>query len=101
VRVSAIFPGAIATNIATNSGVGIPATAPDNAHSTATAPTKKQKQYKMLPAKKASEIIVHGIEKEKFKILVGKDAKFMDFLYRRAPKFAVNLIAKQMGGLLG
>jgi short-subunit dehydrogenase len=89
VRVCGIYPGAVATNIAANSGASVKVDK-----------TVKTKQYKMLAPEEAAEIIVRGIEKEKFKILVGKDAKFMDFIYRKSPKFAVNLIAKKMSNLL-
>lgn len=92
VRVSIIFPGGVATNITKNSGVEM-------------APAKKQsgkpaKAYKMLAADKAAEIMVAGLEKEKFRILVGSDAKIMDKLYRFNPKFAVDTITKKMKDLL-
>jgi short-subunit dehydrogenase len=90
VRVSAIFPGAVATNITANSNVTV----------AAVKQGKKQKSHKTLSAQKAAEIIVKGIQKEKFKVLVGKDAKFMDFIYRFNPKFAVKLIAKNMKDLI-
>lgn len=90
VRVSIIFPGAIATNITKNSGVDTPTVESD----------KPQKEYSMTTAPKAAEIIVKGIAKNKFRILVGSDAKFMDKWYRYAPKGAVHMISKKMASLL-
>jgi short-subunit dehydrogenase len=54
----------------------------------------------MLEPAKAAEIIVKGIEKDKFRILVGSDSRFMDFMYRLSPKYATDLISKQMKNLL-
>lgn len=92
VRVSIVFPGAIATNITKNSNVEIKMPAPKDG--------KKMKEYKSLSAPKAAEIMLKGIAKNKFRILVGSDAKFMDFIYRHAPKKAVHFITKQMKDLL-
>ncbi|MGD9901259.1 MAG: SDR family NAD(P)-dependent oxidoreductase [Spirochaetales bacterium] len=88
VRVSVIFPGGVATNITQNSGVEMKSMG-ENA-----------KSYTMTTAPKAAEIILKGIEKEKFRIIVGKDSGFMDKLYRLAPKKAVDMITKQMAALL-
>jgi short-subunit dehydrogenase len=90
IQVTVVFPGAIGTNITTNSGVEIPKLETD----------KKAKQYKTLSPKDAARIIIDGMEKNKFRVLVGNDAKMMDFLYRLSPKFATELIAKQMKSLL-
>lgn len=87
VKVVAIFPGAIATNIAENSGLG----KPENAENS---------EFKPLEASKAAAIIVKGIEQHKIKILVGSDASMMDKLYRLAPQYAIDFIAKKMEKLL-
>lgn len=89
VNVSVIFPGATETNITKNSGVDIPG-----------QNSVKTKKYKTLPAKKAAEIIVSGIEKNKPQIFVGGDSKLMNRLYRLNPVMATKLIAKQMKSLL-
>ena len=91
VRVSVVFPGAIATNITVNSGVATPqeATARDSA------------KFKTLSAAKAAEIIIDGMEKNKYHILVGQDAKMMDFLSRVMPDRAAKIIFSQMRSLLG
>ncbi len=88
VKVSIIFPGGVGTNIAANSGIEVPTM------------NSNGKKYKMLKAAKAAEIIVNGIEHDKFRILVGSDSRFMDFIYRLSPKYATNLISKQMKNLL-
>ncbi len=86
IKVSAVFPGAVDTNITKNSGVATP---------------KSEKKYKSLSAKEAAEAIIHGIEKNKTLIFVGSDSKFMNCLYRMCPKFATDFISKKMGDLLG
>jgi len=89
VRVTVVFPGAIATNIAANSGLVLPESADAESSSTPTT-----------PADKAAEIIVDGIEKDSYRVLVGSDAKLMDFLVRLNPKGAAKFIYKQMASLL-
>ena len=90
VRVSVVFPGAINTNITANSGVHMDL-----------PKDMDPKDYKTLAADKAAQIIIEGIERDQLHIFVGSDSKFMNFLYRLAPTFATNLIAKKMKGLLG
>lgn len=91
VRVNIVFPGAIATNITKNSNVEIKVSE-NNA--------KQAKNFPTTSAKRAGEIILEGIAKEKFRIMVGKDAKIMDFLYRLNPKRAVNMITNKMKDLI-
>lgn len=88
VRVSVVFPGAIATNITVNSGVDMPKATAGSSGMTA------------LPANEAARIILHGMETNQYRILVGSDSKFMDFLCRLAPEYATNFIAKKMKALL-
>lgn len=88
VRVSAVFPGATATNITENSGVAAPDIGADAG------------KYPMISADEAAKIIVAGIEKNKLRIYTGKDSRSMQLLYRIAPTYATNLIAKKMQGLL-
>jgi short-subunit dehydrogenase len=89
VRVSVVFPGAIETNIAVNSCVSI--ASPEDAESSSISAT---------PADKAAEIIVAGIEKDSYHIMVGSDAKLLNFLVRVNPKGAAKFIYKQMASLL-
>jgi short-subunit dehydrogenase len=91
VKVTVVFPGAIGTNIAANSGVGL------NMDS---AEAAQQSNIKMLEPSKAAEIIVDGIEKDRYRVLVGSDSKLMDFIYRLNPEWAAGFIYKQMKYLL-
>ena len=89
VHVSAVFPGATATEITKNSGVAMPSTQ-----------STDSSKFKMLPASDAAALIIRGIEKNKPLIYTGSDSKLMNRLYRLAPTFATKLIAKQMHSLL-
>jgi short-subunit dehydrogenase len=89
VRVTVVFPGAINTNIATNSGVEV-----------MQGSEHKHQSIKMLAPSKAAHIIIDGIEQNRYRVLVGRDSVFMDFLYRVSPKHAARFIAKQMRSLL-
>lgn len=90
VHVSAIFPGAIATNITENSGVQAPAG----------ASSAEAQKYKTTSAPDAAKIIVDGIEKDNYHIFVGSDAKMMDMLTRLMPERAAKIIYSQMRTLL-
>ncbi|MCZ2123319.1 MAG: SDR family NAD(P)-dependent oxidoreductase [Anaerolineales bacterium] len=90
VGVTIIYPGAIATNITTNSGVAGP-----NVEE-----TSKKSSLKAMPADQAAEIIVNAIENNKYSVFVGSDAKLTDFIYRLNPKMAVKMIYKQLKALL-
>lgn len=85
VKVTVVHPGAIATNITANSGVESPKMNSSSAKGGMT----------LSPAA-AAKIIIGGMEKNKFRITVGKDAKFLDLLYRLNPRFATNFISKMM-----
>lgn len=89
VKVTVVFPGAVATNIATNSGVAIAAGAETSSRATRT-----------YPAEKAARDIVDGMEQDRFRVLVGSDARLMDRLYRLSPRRATAFIAGQMKDLL-
>lgn len=90
VKVTLVYPGAIGTNIAANSGVTVNVSAEDH----------KSGSMKALPADKAAQIIVDAIEQDRYSVLVGSDARFMDFIYRLNPKGAAGFIYKQMKSLL-
>jgi short-subunit dehydrogenase len=92
VRVSVIFPGAIGTNIAANSGVGISQSAAE--------PGDRRRSIKPLEPGKAAEIIVDGIERDRYRVMVGSDATFLDRFYRLSPERAANFIFRQMKSLL-
>ncbi|MDI1477688.1 SDR family oxidoreductase [Polyangium sp. y55x31] len=89
VKVTVVFPGAIQTNIAQNSGVM------DSLQMKSGQPTPK-----MLSADKAARIILEAIEQDRYRVLVGSDAMFMDAIYRLDPQRAARFIYKQMVALL-
>lgn len=90
VRVTTVFPGAIATNISQNSGVTIQA--PASAESSQSFPTTS--------AEDAAQIIIDGMERDAFQVYVGRDAKMMNLLYRLSPKRATRFMYGKMKGLL-
>jgi short-subunit dehydrogenase len=85
VKVSVVFPGAVNTNIMSNSGL-----------SNISTSEKEQNAHKILTAAKAAEMIIEGMERDHYRIFVGKDAKFMDLLYRLHPRSAAKLIYTKM-----
>ncbi len=91
VHVTVVFPGGVATNITTNSGVDIPIAAAEMA----------ERGRKVTTAPDAARQILDGMEANAYRILVGRDAKLMDTLYRLAPRRAAALVARQMKELLG
>lgn len=91
VHVTVVFPGAVATNITTNSGVDIPTTAAD----------AEKMARRITTADKAARLILDGMERNAYRVMVGGDAKLMDRLYRLSPSRAAAFIASQMKDLLG
>jgi short-subunit dehydrogenase len=85
VKVTVVNPGAIATNITANSGV----------ESLKTNVGFIQDLLTLSPAK-AAKIIIRSMERNKFRVTVGKDASFLDLLYRLNPRFATNFNSKMM-----
>lgn len=85
VHVTCVLPGGLSTNITQNSGVQTPKMQTANASN-----------YKTTSPVKAAEIVIAAIEKNKRQVLVGGDAKFMNFLVRLNPKMAANMIAKAL-----
>lgn len=90
VGVTIVFPGAIATNIAQNSGMAIPADA-----------SAQESKFKQTAAPVAAKAMVDAIENNKPRITIGSDATMMDRLSRLNPVMAANIIYKQMKSLLG
>jgi NAD(P)-dependent dehydrogenase (short-subunit alcohol dehydrogenase family) len=91
VHVTAIYPGAIATNIAQNSGMAMPANMDPH----------EANKFPTTPAPEAARIIIDAIEKNAYKVFIGKDAKTMDRLTRLMPQKAAELIYNNMKSLLG
>jgi short-subunit dehydrogenase len=94
VSVTTIFPGAIGTNIALNSGIMTEEQMKEMA-------AKGGPERKTVSAPDAAKAIIDGIEADKFHVLIGQDAKTMYLLSRLMPERAANLIYKNMKDLLG
>ncbi|MCA0454141.1 MAG: SDR family oxidoreductase [Chloroflexi bacterium] len=90
IRVTVVFPGAIATNITQNSGVAIPAA----------GGSESSQSFPTTSAPDAAAIIINGMERDQFQVYVGNDAKMMNFLYRASPKRATRFMYSRMKGLL-
>ena len=90
VRVTVVFPSAVATEIASNSDAAVPGRSAD---SIAAA--------KITSAVDAAQQIVAGIEKGSYRVVIGSDARMLDRLSRLAPQRATDMIAKKMASLLG
>lgn len=84
VNVMIVLPGAMATNITQNSNVDVGDMSAENS------------SMKMLSAESAAEQIITGIEKDKFKLFLGSDSKFLKFLYKINSRFAIDFINKKM-----
>jgi short-subunit dehydrogenase len=89
VGVSVVFPGAVSTDITTNSGVDVPGAAAQEGSS-----------YPTTSAEDAGRMIVDGIEAGKLHIFVGRDARLMNLANRLAPRRSTHLIQSRMKDLL-
>lgn len=89
VGVTVVFPGAIGTDIASNSGIKV-----------MTGQEDAKSKYKTTSPVAAAAEIITGIEKKKYRVLIGSDAKMMDFLSRLMPERAAKIIYTQMKALL-
>ena len=89
VKVTVVFPGAVNTNITKNSGLV-----------ETREPSKEQAAMKILSPVAAAEMIVEGMERDAYRVFVGKDSKFMDLLYRLKPVYAAKMISQKMKSLL-
>lgn len=87
VAVTLVLPGGMSTNITKNSGVKMNAKMEE---------MQKTSGNSVLSATKAAEIIINGMERGRYRILVGSDAKVMSFLYRLFPGLAPRLFSKFM-----
>ena len=88
VGVTVVFPGAIATNIAANSGMSeLVADSAENS-------------FKMTSAKNAAAAMIEAIEKGSPRLVIGNDAKVLDLLSRINPVYAAKVIYKKMANLL-
>lgn len=88
VTVSVAFPGGLNTGIAQHSGAA-PAIDPGSNRTPSLAPDR------------AARILLDGVEGDKLRIVVGRDARLMDPAVRIAPAAAIRLASTQMKALLG
>ncbi len=87
VRVTLVLPGAMATGIAAHSGVQIQRTPQDS-------------RLRPLHPREAARQILKAMERNRYRVLVGQDARTMDLLYRLSPERATRLIQARMKSLL-
>jgi short-subunit dehydrogenase len=92
VRLSVVHPGGVATNIVRNSRTGTGMT--DNARR-AESIERFDAVAKTTPAAAALRII-EGIEKNRPRILIGNDARFMDILQRLRPAGYWAVLARRL-----
>lgn len=85
VKVTVVHPGAVITNITQNSGMNQPK-----------IEGKPPKNLMALSPAKAAKIIIRAMEKNKYRVMVGKDAAMLDFMYRLSPRMGTNFIGKMM-----
>lgn len=90
VGVSVVFPGAVATEITSNSGVDIPGGIPD----------EEAMRARTTSPEDAAKIILDGIEADDLQIFVGRDSRMMNLFNRVSPRRSTHLIYKQMKDLL-
>lgn len=90
VKLTLVWPGAIGTNIAGNSGISI------SAGSTAEAP-----KMKMVSASDAGRAMVDAMAQDKKRIYIGQDAKMLGRIAQFSTDTAAKLIYKNLKHLLG
>jgi NAD(P)-dependent dehydrogenase (short-subunit alcohol dehydrogenase family) len=89
VGISVVMPGAVATEITSNSGVAVP-----------NMDSIDMSEVKATSPEDAAKIILDGIESGDLHIFVGSDSKTMNLFTRVAPRRATHLIYKRMKDLL-
>ena len=89
VAVTLVYPGAVGTNIAANSGVSLDLPAGDDAPS-----------MPMTPAPEAGRLIVDALASGQPRLLIGKDARMLDRMSRLMPTKAITVVANRMKALL-
>lgn len=90
VKISSVHPGGIKTKIAKNSRI----TATQDYETAKATMAKFEKVALKMPPTKAAEVIIDGIKKNKSRILIGNDAKALDFIVRHFPDNYHKIIAK-------
>ncbi|MEY4104743.1 MAG: hypothetical protein RLZZ478_106 [Actinomycetota bacterium] len=89
IRVITAYPGAINTNIATNSGIAVSESSAANS------------AIKTTDANLAAQLMIDALERGRERVFIGSDARMLNLLARVNPKFAAWLIYRNMRSLLG
>lgn len=92
VGVTAVFPGALSTNLPANSGVDL--------RQDSEIAKQIQRIIKPLAPHKAAQIIIDSMERNRYRVFVGLDSILMDLVYRVSPRGAARLISGLMQSLL-
>lgn len=92
-RVTVVHPGGVATNIARSAAAPASFTADELDLFRARQLVYERKLLKM-PPDKAAEIIIHGVERGRKRILVGSDARTLDRVVRLLPTAYLNLLVR-------
>jgi hypothetical protein len=56
--------------------------------------------YPVTPADVAARIMLDGIERDKWRILVGRDARMMNLAIKIVPRQAIRMVQRQMAKVL-
>ncbi len=91
VAVTVVHPGAVATHIAENSGVEVPG---------GSDPAADRQAARTTTAEDAARQVVRGMERGRFRVLVGRDASVLDLLSRLSRRRATAMVAARMANLL-
>jgi len=86
VHVTIVFPGGMATNIKKNSNI-------NESNTTAEGNSSKL----LLSPEKAADMIINAMEKNRYRVFIGKDCNIMNFLYKISPVFATQMINNVLG----
>jgi short-subunit dehydrogenase len=90
IRVTVVFPGAIATNIGKNSGIQMPTIANNDT----------ARRFPTTSPENAAETIINGMERNQFQVYIGNDARLMNWFYRMSPRRATRFMYNRMKTLL-
>ena len=59
-----------------------------------------QRSFQTTTAERAAEVIIEGMEANRFQVFIGRDSNMMNLLYRFNPKRATRFMYNQMKSLL-
>lgn len=91
VRVTVVMPGTVDTNILAGSGLGSYEEQRERLGTAGAAWLPA-----VMSAERAARIILDGVERDAFRLLVGRDARLLDLLIRLAPATAARLLVRQL-----